>query len=92
MAGQGNRRDGRNGPGNVFRARAALLDGDFKRARALALAALQDSGTAEAEKNDAKEILDATKIDRGQIAAALVMFAILLTLFTWVVMHTHSGF
>jgi hypothetical protein len=87
-AGPPNRRDGKGG---LTRARTALLDGDFKRARLIAEETLANPSASENDKSDARAILDATRIDRTPIVAGLVVLAILIVLFAWVFHRAHSG-
>jgi hypothetical protein len=89
MASADKKRESKTGP---FPARAALWSGDFKRAHQLAQAVLKNDDAAEAEKQDAREILDATRVDYGQVLAALAVFAILAVLFGWVLTRAHTSF
>lgn len=72
------------------RAKVAHSDGDFRAARALALSALAQGGLADDARADLERIITATRVDRAPIVAGLVMFAVLIFLFAFVLtQHAH---
>jgi hypothetical protein len=83
-----NRRDGKV---VVTRARAALIEGDFKRARTIAQKTLANAEATEADKADARAILEATSLDRVPILTGLAVLLILIVLFAWVFTRGHTG-
>ena len=85
--------DGANGTGKksvTTPARAALLAGDFRLARSLAEAVLNDPATSEDARADARQIREATKVDRGPLIAGFIMLIVLAFLFGWVITHPHT--
>jgi hypothetical protein len=90
-SGSSNRRDGKGGAtSDAQRARALLNDGDFALARKIAQSVLAGDAT-EPDKKEAREILDATTIDRGPMLLGLAVFLVLAVLFTWALTHHHAS-
>jgi len=87
-----NKRDGKGAAQSaVAVARTALLAGDFQLAHTLARRVTADAGSSEAEKADAREILDATSVAWDPLIAGFTVLGILLCLFAWVLFHGHSS-
>jgi hypothetical protein len=73
------------------RARSALNDGDYALARSLAKQVAENPAAEQSEKDEALEVMGATKVDRGPIVAGFVILTILITLFTWVLTQKHTS-
>lgn len=90
MASGSGKREGKGALTVAGRARSALLDGDYALARTLAKQVIDDASAAEGDKTEARDVLDATQIDRGPIIAGVIILAVLLTLFAWVITQKHG--
>lgn len=76
-------------PGDLARAKALYVDGDYKAARALAKAVLGRADSDEAARAEAQRIVESTRIARPSIIAGLVMLAVVAALFAWVLSRSH---
>lgn len=76
--------------GDIERAKALYVDGDYKAARALAKAVLSRADASEQARADAQRIVGSTRIARPSIIAGLVMLAVVAALFAWVLTRPHA--
>jgi len=73
----------------IAAARAALVDGNYKRAREIALR-IASEGPSDA-RGPAQEIISATQTDRSLVIVGGLVLAVLAVLFFLVLTHSHSA-
>lgn len=76
-------------PGDIERAKALYVDGDYKGARALAKAVLSRPDESEAARTEAQRIVESTRLARPSIIAGIVMLAVVAALFAWALSRPH---
>jgi hypothetical protein len=71
--------------------RVALNDGNFALAKRLAQGVMADASASPAAREDARQVLGATRVDRAPIIVGLIMLAVLAVLFAFVLSRPHGG-
>ena len=73
----------------IERAKALYAEGDYKAARAVARTVLANPEAPEGVRREAEAIVGSTRLSRPSVIAGLVVLAIVLALFAWVLARPH---